>query len=259
MSRARQFAVLAAFLLYGCGVRSLIYPAPPVRVPSPAPPPLLEVSLDSGGKPVSAWRLPGEAGRSCVLYFHGNGENLETLRQSGLFGDFARLGVEVLAIDYPGYGRSAGEPSEAANLEAAEAALAWARYERPDAKVTVCGWSLGAAVAIQLAARHPADVDRLVLMSPWSSLRDVARLHYPAFMVGALLSERYDSLAVASGVRAPTLLVHGEDDAIIPVQQGETLSRALGGEARFVRVPGAGHNDLLGEPATWHHLGDFLR
>lgn len=261
MSRARQLAVLASSLLYGCGVRALIYPAPQVRVPSPAPAPLVEVSLDSGKGRISAWlsEASGPEPRPLVLYFHGNAENLETLRLSGLFAEFARIGADVLAVDYPGYGRSDGEPSEAANLAAAEAGLDWAKRERSGRKLVVCGWSLGSAVAIQLAASHPADVDRLVLMSPWSSLRDVARLHYPAFMVGALLSERYDSLAAAPGVRAPTLVVHGEDDAIIPVTQGESLARALGGRAHFVQVPGAGHNDLLGGPPTWRHLADFLR
>src|SRR4051812_11337523 len=74
-------------------VRQLVYPAPPVRVPSPPPPPLRELALTAGGQPVSAWWQPPPAtGAPVVLMLHGNGENLETMRQSGVFADFARLG-----------------------------------------------------------------------------------------------------------------------------------------------------------------------
>jgi pimeloyl-ACP methyl ester carboxylesterase len=258
MNPRRRAAVLA-ILLYGCGVRSMIYPVPPVAVPSPAPGPLTEVPLDSEAGRLGAWFLgqrPAE--RPLVVYFHGNAENLETLRQSGLFAAFDRLGADVLAIDYPGYGRSAGEPSETANLAAAETALAWATRDHRGRPVVVAGWSLGAAVAIQLAARHPESVDRLILLSAWSTLRALAGEHYPAFMVGALLRERYDSLAAAASIRCPTLVVHGEADTIIPARQGEALARALGERARFVALPGAGHNDLLGEPAAWSQIRAFL-
>ncbi len=247
-------------LLAGCGppVRSMIYPAPPVAVPSPPPPPLREVLLEARGELVVAWLSEAGTGRPLVLYFHGNGENLETMRQSGLFAEFAGLNVDLLALDYPGYGNSAGSPSEPANVAAAEAALAWAQRERGAQRRIVAGWSLGSAVAVQLAARHRGDIDRLVLMSPWTGLRALARQHYPAFMVAALLHEDYDSLAAASAVDAPALVIHGSADAIIPVAHGEAVAAALGG-ARFVPIDGAGHNDLLGEPAVWEELGAFVR
>jgi pimeloyl-ACP methyl ester carboxylesterase len=260
MKPSSRPVLLAGLLLYGCGVRAMIYPVPPVAVPSPPPAPLAEVPLDSETGRLSAWRLgDGRAGRPLVIYFHGNAENLETLRYAGLFAEFERIGADVLAVDYPGYGRSSGEPSETANLAAAEAALTWAMREHPDQRRIACGWSLGAAVAIQLAARHPESVDRLILLSPWSTLRALAGEHYPAFMVGALLRERYDSLAAAASIRCPTLLVHGEADSIIPMRHGEALARVLGERSRFVDKPGAGHNDLLGEPAAWSEIGAFLR
>jgi pimeloyl-ACP methyl ester carboxylesterase len=240
-------------------MRELIYPVPPVAVPSPAPPPLVDVALAAAGRPVAAWSLRAAApAAALMLYFHGNGENLETLRQAGLLDEISGLGVDLLAIDYPGYGRSAGEPSEAANLAAAEAALAWARRERAGRQIVACGWSLGAAVAIQLAAGHPGEIDRLVLMSPWSSLPELAKEHYPGFMVAALLRERYDSVAAAAAVRCPTLVVHGTADTIIPLRHGQAVAAALGGHARLAPVAGAGHNDLLGVRRTWQELARFL-
>lgn len=77
-------------------------------------------------------------------------------------------------------------------------------------------------------------------------------------MVGALLRERYDSLAAAPSIRCPTLVVHGEADTIIPMRHGEALARAVGERARFAAIPGAGHNDLLAAPAAWSQIGAFL-
>src|SRR5687768_12258225 len=107
-------------------VRQSLYPAPPFRVPSPPPAPLVEAPLRVDGRTVSAWwHPPAAADRAAVLVLHGNGENLETMRQAGTFAELAGLGFGVLAIDYPGYGRSEGSPSEAGNVAAAEAAWEW--------------------------------------------------------------------------------------------------------------------------------------
>ena len=256
--RAAPLALGAFFL--GCSVRGLLYPAPPVAVPSPAPAPLQEVRLEvPGHEPVVAWGgdSPSPAA-PVVLFFHGNGENLETMRQAGLFEDVGDLGVAFLAVDYPGYGRSGGEPSEEANLAAAEAALRWVRERHPGRRVAVFGWSLGAAVGIQLAARRPDEVDGLVMVSPWSSLAEVARVHFPAWLVRMALRERYDSRAAAARVRCPVLVVHGEHDSIIPAAQGRDLAAALGRRGRFLPVGGAGHNDILGVPAVWREVRGFL-
>ncbi|MEM6797745.1 MAG: hypothetical protein AAF725_27500, partial [Acidobacteriota bacterium] len=92
-------------------VRQMLYPAPPFRVP-PAPAPLEEEILTSSeGDRIVAWTSALPEGPA-VLFLHGNGENLETLRLSGVFESFAALGASAMAIDYPGYGRSTGRPSE---------------------------------------------------------------------------------------------------------------------------------------------------
>src|SRR5215213_9545109 len=115
--------------------RQMLYPAPPVPVPSPPPPPLEEVRLDlaAGGHAV-AWAdvdpdLPPDA--PLAIFFHGNGENLETLRWAGVFDELRRLRVAILAADFPGYGRSPGSPSEEGLLATGAAAVAWARKHHP--------------------------------------------------------------------------------------------------------------------------------
>lgn len=243
--------------------RQMLYPAPPVPVPSPPPPPLEEVRLDlaAGGHAV-AWAsidpgLPPDA--PLAIFFHGNGENLETLRWAGIFDEFRDLGVAVLAADFPGYGRSPGPPSEEGLLATGDAAVAWARKHHPGRPVAVCGWSLGAALAIATAARHPTEVSRLVALSPWTTLEETARLIFPGFVVKALLRERYDSRAAAKEVRVPALVIHGEQDELIPVAQGQEISETLAGRTCWVPVSRAGHNDLLGERMVWELMGSFVR
>jgi hypothetical protein len=242
--------------------RQMLYPAPPVAVPSPPPAPLTEVSLDlaTGDRAVGwAWEDPGlPPGAPLVLFFHGNGENLETLRQSGFYDEMQRLGVPFLALDFPGYGRCTGVSSEAGLNATGDAAVAWARELQAGRPVVLCGWSLGAAVAIGTAARHPETVKGLIALSAWTTLAEVAVGIFPAFAVKAMLRERYDSRAAAKEIRVPALVIHGELDDLIPVAQGKEIATVLGGPARWVPVPRTGHNDLLGRPVVWQEIGAFL-
>ena len=242
--------------------RQMLYPAPPVAVPSPPPAPLEEVWLDlPGGNRVQAWffaapELPATA--PLVLFFHGNGENLETVRWSGLFEEIGRLGVAVLAADFPGYGRSTGAASEEGLIATGDAAVAWARQSHPERPLVVCGWSLGAALAIATVGRHPEEARGLIALSPWTTLAEVAVGIFPEFAVKAMLREHYDSREAARRIRVPALVVHGEQDDLIPVQQGEEIAAVLGGSARWVPVPGAAHNDLLGRREVWDEMRRFL-
>lgn len=247
--------------MLGFVVRKMVYPAPPVRVPSPPPAPLEEVWLESGRNRLSAWWLPppgDRPGAPVVLMLHGNGENLETMRRVGLFDDFRALGAGVFAVDYPGYGLSSGTSKEGQILDGAESAWDWLATRHADRPKVLAGWSLGAAVAAEVASRRGEEVDGLVLLSPWDSLASVARIHFPGLLVDRLLPERYDSMESALEVASPTLVVHGAEDRIIPVRLGRLLFEALPEPKRWVEVPDAGHNDLLGRPVVWQELGRFL-
>ncbi len=254
-------AVVVAWLVTGCSVRQLLYPAPPIPVPSPPPGPIEELYLDtSNSGKVSVWFVAPEAldpSRPAALFFHGNGENLETMRMAGLYEDLMGLEIGFAAIDYPGYGRSSGRPSEGSLTEAGEVAWAWLERQFPSRPRVLCGWSLGAAVALRLAADHPDRVDAIVAMSAWTSLPDVATVHFPKWLVNLSLRERYASLALANRITAPSLVIHGARDRIIPAEQGRRLAEALEG-SRWVEVPGAGHNDLLSRPEVWDELAAFF-
>jgi len=259
------FLALLGVMMFDSVLQQFLYPVPWLRVPAEAPPGLREERLPiAPGVEVMAWGSVGEveAGRPAALFFHGNGENLETMRQAGLFSALGKLGVAYLAVDYPGYGRSGGKPSEESLVAAAEAALDRLRQLYPERPVVAVGWSLGAAVAMQLAARRPEEVDGVVLLSAWTDLADTAAVHFPGAIVRPLIGSRYDSLAAAPEVRGPALLVHGEDDRVIPVELGRRLAEALEARTdaptRWVPVPRAGHNDLLARDQVWTEMRRFL-
>jgi len=176
-----------------------------------------------------------------VVVFPGNAGN----RAGRLpLGDaLAASGHGVILCEYRGYGGNPGSPDEAGLAADAEAFLR-AIDERVDASggIVYFGESLGAAVAIAAAAERPPDA--LVLGSPFTSLADVGRLHYPWLPVDALLRDRYDSLAriergELDGIDA--LVIAGTADRVVPVEQSRTIADALG--ASWTEIRGADHND----------------
>jgi pimeloyl-ACP methyl ester carboxylesterase len=240
-------------------VRYAIYPIPPVSVGDP-PPGWSDVWWQGReGVGLHAWHGGAAEGPGpVVLFFHGNGENLETLKWSGLYQRWTELGAYAVVPDYPGYGKSGGSPDEEGLAEGARLALDWARERFPERRLVIVGWSLGAAVATRLAAERASGVDGLIAISAWSRIRDVAGEHFPALLVRLLLREEFDSIAAAAEVRCPSIVIHGEADRIIPAEQGRALAEALGAGSRWVSVPGAGHNDLLGRNEVWTEIRAFL-
>jgi uncharacterized protein len=197
---------------------------------------------------------PGPA----VLICNGNGGN-RSLR-AALAAELSRMGLAVLLFDYRGYGDNPGHPSEdglAADARAARAYLA----ERPEVdpeRLVYLGESLGAAVALRLATERPPAA--LVLRSPFASLAEVGRLHYPLVPVSLLLRDRYDSAARAGRLTAPLLVVAGGRDRIVPAGHSRRLFAAAPQPKRLVVLDGADHNDhdLLAGPRLLAELRAFL-
>jgi pimeloyl-ACP methyl ester carboxylesterase len=182
-----------------------------------------------------------------VLLCHGNAGNVgdRVLHAAVL----SAAGFDVLLFDYRGYGRSSGTPGEQGTYRDARAALACLLRQAGVApsRVLYLGESLGGAVALELALAHPPA--GLVLLSAFTSVRAMGRRHY-ALIPSALVPDAYPSLRLVGDLRAPLLVLHGEDDAIVPVEHGRALFDAAPQPKRLCIVPGVGHNDIISLAGT---------
>jgi uncharacterized protein len=197
---------------------------------------------------------PGPA----VLVCNGNGGDRSM--RAGLAAELARMGLAVLLFDYRGYGGNPGSPTEEGLADDARAALEYlaGRPEVDPGRVVYLGESLGAAVALRLAVERPPAA--LVLRSPFASLAEVGRRHYPVLPVSLLLRDRYDSAAVVGRLTAPLLVVAGSRDRIVPVSHSRRLFAAAPQPKRLVVLDGADHNDhdLHAGPRLVGELRAFL-
>jgi fermentation-respiration switch protein FrsA (DUF1100 family) len=209
---------------------------------------------------LGGWFMPAQGGRPApaVLVCNGNGGN-RALR-APLATALSRAGLSVLLFDYRGYGGNPGRPSEDGLAADARAAQAWlaARPEVDPDRIAYFGESLGAAVALRLAVERPPAA--LILRSPFTSLTDVGRLHYPWLPVKWLLTDRYGSAARVAQLTVPLLVIAGERDQIVPTALSRRLYDAATAPKRFVLVPGADHNDaaLVNGPQTVDEILRFL-
>jgi fermentation-respiration switch protein FrsA (DUF1100 family) len=192
-----------------------------------------------------------------LLWFHGNAGNLS--HRADLMLTLAKTPAQVFIVDYRGYGRSEGRPSEKGLYLDAEAAWRYLTNERKvvPGRIVLFGDSLGSAVAIDLATRVPAA--GLIVQSGFTSARDMAARHFP-FVPRPLVRTRMDSLAKIPTVQGPKLFIHSPQDEVVPYELGRRLFEAAGEPKRFLEIPGASHNDtdVVGGHQYFEAIGSFL-
>ena len=213
--------------------RSLIYLPQPRAVTDPQ----LTMILPVEGAELVVSVRP-HAGSKAIVYFGGNGEdvslNLKTFDE--WFPEHA-----LFLLHYRGYGGSTGRPTEQANHR--DAAALFQKVKAEYAEVVVIGRSLGTGVAVRLASQCPAS--RLILVTPYDSLVDIASAEYPYVPVGLLLRDRYESGRYAPGVMITTMIIAAENDEEISRASTEKLFARFGkGVASLTVIPGTGHNTI---------------
>lgn len=194
------------------------------------------------GTKLHGWYLPAKEPVAVILLCHGNAGNI-THRADLLQVLQSSIGATVLALDYRGYGRSEGSPSEAGVLQDARAARAWLsqRAKVREQDIVLMGESLGGAVAIQLAAQDGAR--GLIVEDTFTSLPDIGAYHYPWLPVRWLMRNRLDSLRAIPNYHGPLLMSHGTDDRIVPYAFAERLFAAANEPKKLIVDEGYDHND----------------
>lgn len=235
--------------------RSLIYlpsggvPPPPVGVE--------RVSYETDdGLTLSAWFLRAEDERGSVIVFNGNAGNRSDRLPLGTA--LVDEGLSVLLTDYRGYGGNPGSPSEEGLAADARAALAYMKERDTGSPIAYFGESLGAGVAIRLALEDQPGA--LILRSPFTSLPDVAAVHYRFLPSSLLLQDRYPNIERIPDVEAPVMVIAGSDDDIVPTEQSRRIYEAAIEPKEWVLIEGAGHNDrpLLDGREMMERVSEFL-
>lgn len=192
------------------------------------------------GENINAWWIAGEQNKKTLLFFHGNAGNMSHRRDTLLL--FNRLGYNVLIIDYRGYGQSSGSPSESGMQMDALAAWQYLLNTKniTPQQIVIYGRSLGGAVAVTLAAK--VDSAGLVLESTFNSVRGMAQKTLP--YVNYLFWPRYqfNSAKTVQEINMPLLVLHSQNDEIIPYRLGRALYDSAPEPKRFHELRG-GHND----------------
>ncbi|UVE18471.1 lysophospholipase [Pseudomonas sp. LS44] len=253
---SRTLVSLAAFaaVLYlaACAAlfvfqRALIYYPQPRAIGTP------ETLLKLSAADAEVWvSVRPHAGQKALIYFGGNAEdvsqNLPSFSQA--FPEHA-----IYLLHYRGYGGSSGSPSEESIQRDAVALFDQVHAAHP--QIALVGRSLGTGVAIRLASQRPAA--RLILISPYNSLQDLAVKQFPYFPVKWLLRDKFESWKYASRIQVPTLLIVAEHDEVIPRASTELLyTRFATGVASLQVIPGAGHNSISESPQYLRLLGAAL-
>jgi fermentation-respiration switch protein FrsA (DUF1100 family) len=249
-------AVLVAMLIFQ---RSLMYFPNPRRL-DPAQegiPAARVVEFNaSDGVRLLAWHVPAQAGKPLVLYFQGNADGLGA--RIGRFRQLTDDGTGLLALNYRGYGGSGGSPSEKGLIADANAAYDFAIKDVSPSRVVAFGESLGTGVAVALASER--EVGGVILDAPFTSTADVGAAVYWYAPVRLFMFDQFHSDRRIGKVHAPLLILHGEQDRIVPISFGEKLFALANEPKRMHRFPLGGHvnlDDHGAMPAIKEFLGNL--
>ena len=252
-------AAAVVLLIPACfwiGQERLIFFPQPIPTTSHLPAHAAPLAMRAAdGTMLHGWIVPAASQPAAtVLYFGGNGEEVSWAISDKRW----PRDVNVVALNYRGYGTSEGKPSaDAIKADALELFdLVAARSDVDRARVAVFGRSLGTGVATHLAANRP--VSRAVLVSPYDSLAAVGQGHYPFLPVSLMLRHKLAPIEEAPRNRMPLLAIVAPSDSIIPVAHSRALFNAWAGPKEWLEIREADHNTLGASPDFWRVVGAFL-
>jgi len=223
--------------------------------------PFEDVWFTSGdGSKLHGWFVPGSTD-TIVLWLHGNAGNIsDRLHLIKEFSD--NLKVSSFIFDFRGYGNSQGRPTEKGLYSDTRSAFRWLTEVRgiDPGSVIIYGHSLGSAPSVKLALGAGARAAGVVLESPFTSAGEMARLLYGGLPVNLLLSLKLDIIGKVGKVGMPVMVIHGEDDTVIPFAMGKRVYEAAPEPKTFLPIPGGDHSDcyIVGGDLYWEAWREFI-
>jgi uncharacterized protein len=214
----------------------------------------------SDGTGIHGWWFPTPGWKpedGATLYLHGNAGNLS--HRGGVAERWQReMHQAVLMIDYAGYGKSGGTPTEAGCMEAAEAAYEWLVHDLgvPAHQIILYGGSLGGAVAVDLASRHEHRL--LILINTFASVPEMADYLFPYLPAGYFVRNKFDSLSKIPLCSRPLFQVHRTGDLIVPYAQGKRLFEHAITRKCFITTEGNAHDEALSD-GLYDRFRQFLK
>lgn len=215
----------------------------------PAPNVMSDTIPVGGGVAVSFSFYFGDRKYPNILFFHGNGELASDYIDIGAV--FNSIGINLFAADYRGYGRSDGKPTLSDMITDAHHIFAGFKKVLKkngfSGKLFVMGRSLGSASAIELGYHYQAELSGLIIESGFINIFNLlSYLGFPLRSLGITLPEEPSGVRIAGGIHLPSLVIHGEHDSIVPLEEGRLLYASIGSEDKqMVVIPGVGHNSIF--------------
>jgi len=216
--------------------RKVLYIPPPVYL-TPAAVELAQAQETAQGW----WIAPSDDTKPVIMFFHGNGSAV--FSNNDIYRDFAARGYGVYAAGYPGYPGYDGTTTQTSLTDAAISGYEFVRGQGVGGeRIIYYGTSLGAGVAVQLTTSHEPAL--LILEAPFNSAADMAQMRFPIFPSRALTKDKFDSAAALSGRDVPMLWLHGTDDGVIPMGEGQRLYNGYDGPKSKLIIAGGRHTNL---------------
>jgi hypothetical protein len=252
ISKTLLVLVISSYLL-GCGVlylgqrKLLYYPQPAATMPG-----LQAVSFEHDDITLRGWIVNPRRDKA-LLYYGGNAEQIE---YNADFFQSQVAGYSVYLVPYRGYGRSEGKPSEAALY--ADAEFVYDQVKDHHSAVVVMGRSLGTGVATYMAVKRP--VAKVVLVSPYDSIENIAKANYWMIPAAWLLQDKYLSWQCAPEISVPTLIVYTESDQVVSAAHTEALIKQFNSDLlTVVRVDNADHATIANKSQFVTAVSEFLQ
>jgi uncharacterized protein len=211
---------------------------------------IVNVKTADGLDLVAWFAPPRQTGGKIVILFHGNAGNLAGRAIKARY--FIDRGYGCFLSEYRGFGGNPGRPTEQGLYKDGRAALKWLEYTGySPAQFVIYGESIGTGVAVQLAGE--VQPRHLILEAPFASAVEIAKRSYPILPVDFLMQDRFENIAKIPGVKSSLLIVHGDEDPVIPIDSGKRLFDAANHPKEFCAINGGGHSDLYD-----HHAGHII-